>query len=194
MTDKHKLVKFHFYLLAIILVNFALSFWDLRLNQGFLFILKVALYTSGIVLFYRVIRPFKLISIYFSFYTISAICIGFFFLFGGMFLALLTSIFLYPISPNQFVYKTENIKIYSEFNGFLGTCCSYEVVETKLYIFEKKLGNISTIRPINRKNDKVFFQKNKIVHHYENVTYDTVLHKEIKKDTFEVYKLKRILL
>lgn len=188
--DKLKLTKFHFYLLAIVLVNFALSFWDLRLNQGFLFILKIALYTSGVILFFKTLRPFKFVSLYFSFYFISAICIGFFFLFGGMFLAVLSSIFLYPISPNQFAYKTKNIKLYSEFNGFLGNCCTYEVVETKLYIFEKKLGSIQTTTSINRKSDKVFFQKNEIIHNHENVRYDTILHKKIETDTIEVYKLK----
>ena len=138
-----------------------------RLNQNLTFILKVILYLTGLILFFVTLRPFKKIAIYYLFYVISSVFTGLFFLFGGIFLAILSSLVLYPIAPKQTEYKTETIKIYDRFQGFMARCCSYEVVEPKLYIFEKHLGYINIEKPIDADKDEFNFKSNTIIYKYK---------------------------
>ncbi|HRE58386.1 MAG TPA: hypothetical protein PLW09_11245 [Candidatus Kapabacteria bacterium] len=171
MTDlikKIKLEKWHFYLLGFILINFGIGIiTGYRLNQNLTFILKVILYLTGLVLFLTTIRQFKKTVIYYSFYAISGILTGLFFLFGGIFLAILSSLVLIPIFPKQTEYKTETINIYDRFQGFMARCCSYEVVEPKLFIFEKHLGFINIDRPIDADKDEFNLKNNTIIYKYE---------------------------
>jgi len=118
-------------------------------------------------MFLKTLRPFKKTAIYYSFYAISVVLTGLFFLFGGIFLAILSSLVLFPIVPKQTEYKTETIKIYDRFQGFMARCCSYEVVEPKLYIFEKHLGYINIEKPIDVDKDEFNFKNNKITYKYE---------------------------
>ncbi len=160
--------KWHFYLLGVIIINFGIGLiTGYRINQNLTFILKVILYLTGLILFLTTLRPFKKIAIYYSFYAISGILTGLFFLFGGILLAILSSLVLYPIVPKKTEYKTETIKIYDRFQGFMGRCCSYEVVEPKLYLFEKYLGYISIEKPINADKDEFSFKSNTIVYKYQ---------------------------
>lgn len=165
---KIKLEKWHFYLLGLVLINFGTGLiTGYRLNQNLSFTLKVILYLTGLILFLTTIKPFKKIAIYYSFYAISGILTGLFFLFGGIFLAILSSLVLYPIYPKETEYKTETIKIYDRFQGFMARCCSYEVVEPKLYIFEKHLGYINIEKPIDADKDEFSFKNNTIIYKYE---------------------------
>lgn len=171
MTDfinKIRLEKWHFYLLGFVLINFGIGLnTGYRLNQNLTFILKVILYLTGLILFLTTIKPFKKIAVYYSFYAISGIITGLFFLFGGIFLAILSSLVLIPIVPKQTEYKTETIIIYDRFQGFMARCCSFEAVEPKLYIFEKHLGYINIERPIDADKDEFSFKNNKIIYKYE---------------------------
>ena len=171
MTDlkiKFRLEKWHFYLLSLVLINFGTGLiTGYRLNQNLTFILKVILYLTGLIMFLKTLRPFKKTAIYYSFYAISVVLTGLFFLFGGIFLAILSSLVLFPIVPKQTEYKTETIKIYDRFQGFMARCCSYEVVEPKLYIFEKHLGYINIEKPIDVDKDEFNFKNNKITYKYE---------------------------
>ncbi|QGW28413.1 hypothetical protein [Phnomibacter ginsenosidimutans] len=171
MTDFIKIIKlekWHFYLLGLVLINFGTGLiTGYRLNQNLTFILKVILYLTALILFLTTIRPFKKIAIYYSFYAISGVLTGLFFLFGGIFLAILSSLVLIPIVPKQTEYKTETIKIYDRFQVFLARCCSYEVVEPKLYVFEKHLGYINIERPIDADKDEFSFKNNTIIYKYE---------------------------
>ena len=166
--NKIRLEKWHFYLLGLIFLNFATGLvTGYRLNQNLTFILKVILYLTGLILFLTTFRPFKKIAVYYSFYVISGVLTGLFYLFGGIFLAIISSIVLLPIVPKQTEYKTETIMIYDRFQGFMARCCSYEVVEPKLYIFEKHLGYINIDRPIDADKDEFNFNNNKIIYKYE---------------------------
>lgn len=165
---KIRLEKWHFYLLGTVLINFGIGLMTgYRLNQNLTFILKVILYLTGLILFLTTFRPFKKIAIYYSFYAISVVLTGLFFLFGGIFLAILSSLILFPIVPKQTEYKTETIKIYDRFQGFMARCCSYEVVEPKLFIFEKYLGYINIEKPIDPDKDEFNFINNKIIYKYK---------------------------
>jgi hypothetical protein len=173
----------HFYLLGLVLINFCIELiTGYRLNQDLIFTLKVILYLTGIILFFTTIRPFKKLAIYYSFYAISGILIGLFFLFGGIFLAILSTLVLIPIVPKQTEYKTETIKIYDRFQGFMASCCSYEVVEPKFLIFEKHLGFVNIDKTINANNDEFIFKNNRIIykHKLQNYGQTTV------KDTTEI--------
>ncbi len=141
----YRLIKWYFYLLAFLLLNWGIDiFTGYRLNQNVTFLFRIILYLSGIILFFKTLKPFKGISIYFSFYTISVLIIGLAFKPGGIFLAILVSILMYPIYPQQIEYETQAIRIYDRYQGVMSRCCSYEVIKPKLYIFEKYLGFINT--------------------------------------------------
>jgi hypothetical protein len=175
MTDfinKIKLEKWHFYLLGFVLINFGTGIiTGYKLNQSLTFILKVILYLTGLILFIKTLRPFKKIAVYYSFYAISVVLTGLFFLFGGIFFAVLSSLVLFPIVPKQIEYKTETIKIYDRFQGFMAHCCSYEVVEPKLYIFEKHLGYINIEKPIDADKDEFSLKNNRVIYKYELDNY-----------------------
>ena len=171
MTDLKntiRLEKCHFYLLGFVFLNFAIGqITGYSLNQNIIFILKVILYLTGLILFLMTIKPFKKKAIYYFFYTMPIVVIGLFILFQGIFLAMMSSVVLMPIIPKLTEYKTDKIKIYDRFQGFMAGCCSYEVVETKLYIFEKHLGYIKTEQTINGDKDEFKLENNMIVHKYQ---------------------------
>lgn len=137
------------------------------LNQNISFILKVILYLTGIILFLTTIRPFKKLAIYYSLYALAGVLTGLFALFGGVFLAILSSLVIFPIVPKQTAYKTETIRIYDRYQGFMARCCSYEVVEPKLFMFEKHLGYINIERPIDGDKDEFTFNGNTVIYIYE---------------------------
>ena len=61
------------------------------------------------------------------------------YLFGGIFLGIVNSIILYPVYPNEIKFQNDNYIVYSNFTGFLGKCCRYEITERKFLIFEEKI-------------------------------------------------------
>jgi hypothetical protein len=167
-TKKIRLEKWHFYLLGVVLLNFGLGLTTgYRLNQNLTFILKIILYLTGLILFLTTLRPIRKITIYYSAYAISVLLTGLFFMFGGILLAILSSIVLYPIAPKQTQYRTATIIIYDRFQGFMAPCCSYEVVEPELYIFEKHLGYINIKRSIEPERDEFVLKNNTIIYKYK---------------------------
>src|SRR5690606_16822029 len=119
-------------------------------------------------------------------YTISVVLSGLFFLFGGVFLAIMSSILLYPINPKQTEYKTETFKIYDRFQGFMARCCSYEVVEPNLFIFEKHLGFINIDKPIDADKDEFKLYNNTIIYKYEIENYEYKEQVKKTRDTTEI--------
>ena len=118
-------------------------------------------------LFLISLKPFKKRVIYYSFYIVSLGLLGLFMMFGGVFLAIVSSLALYPIYTKETKYQTETIKIYDRFQGFMGRCCTYEVVVPKRYLFEKHLGYIYIDKPINDKKDEFRLKNNSIIYKYE---------------------------
>jgi hypothetical protein len=141
-------------------------------------------------MFLTTIKPFKKIAVYYSFYAILRVVTGLFFLFGGISLAILSSLVLIPIFPKQTEYKTETIKIYDRFQGFMSRCCSYEVTEPKLYIFEKHLGYINIKKPINAEQDEFSLNNNTIIYKYEITNYNNQTKK--LQDTTEILNFTRL--
>jgi hypothetical protein len=186
---KSKVTKGHFWLLGIVLLNFVTELiTGYSLNQNLLFVLKVMLYLSGIGLFFSTLKRFELKTAYFSFYTISAVLAGLFFLLGGIFLAIITSILLYPIYPKELEYETNSIKIYGRYQGFMSRCCPYEVVAPKLFVFEKHLGYITISNSIDPDKDEFVFKDKKITYKHELISYDFDKQATKVRDTTEILK------
>lgn len=166
MSKIQKVVRLHFALLIFVLFNFALhSAIGFGINHNLVTAAKAILYLSGIFLFFASLRPFKAIAIYFSFFAMTPVVITLFYFVGGIFLALLSSIFLAPIMPLESEYSKDNVKIYSRFNGFLGRCCNYSVTQNTLYIFEMHKGDIDT-------DGSIDFQKSNITLEHDSIRID----------------------
>lgn len=147
---KSVLAWVHLCLLVFILLNFASQeLLGYRVHTGVIFYLKVLLYVSGILLFLKTLRPFKPVAVYFSYYALAPVIFSLFLIFGGISMALISSIAIYPISPKPLAYNDNTLKIYQSFSGFMGGCCQYEVVQPKVFLIEKFLGSIRTENPIN---------------------------------------------
>ena len=138
------ITKIHLYLLGFALFNFTLkNTIEISLNYDLAYFITLMVYTSGIILFFWNFKPFKKTTIYYSYYFITPILTLMFWLFGGIFSALLISIVLYPIYPNEIKAENEKIAFYTKYQGFMGMCCPYEVTEKKYWLLEKKIMDIN---------------------------------------------------
>lgn len=175
LNFNYKLKKWHFYLLILILSNFLLGvFTNYKLNSALLFFLKIILYLTGVMLFFESVKPFKKIAIYFSFYALSFFVLFVSFSLGGIFATILSSTLLYPIYPQGVKYETDEIIIYEKFQGVMSRCCTYEVVAPKLYFFEKYLGTIERVDPIDPTTDQFTLKNNKLVYKNAKSSQDTI--------------------
>lgn len=151
-----KVSSIHFLLLFIVLVNFIAHLaLGVGLNYRFIFVLKLIVYASGIVLFFLNLRPLKRIAWYFSFYIITPAVVVLLWLFHGIFLALLSSMLLFPLYPIAPVHKSDNVIVYDKFQGFMGPCCRYELTEKKYLIFEKEVGDLASDHSIDFEGTKL---------------------------------------
>lgn len=157
------LLKIHLALVIILIINFLCQTnFDISINRKILFGLKLIFYITGVLLFFKTIKPFKKISIYFSLYLVSPILIFIGWLFDGIFGAILGSIFLFFFAPNESLQKVETITIYRKFGGLLGGCCDYEFTKNEFLIFERKVAELNFERvnfdktPMMLKNDTLY--------------------------------------
>ena len=159
--QKNTLLKIHLTLVIFLIINFLCQTnFDISLNRKLLFGLKLIFYATGILLFFKTIKPFQKISIYFSLYLLYPLLIFIGWIVDGIFGAILGSIFLFFFAPSENLQKVENITIYKKFGGLLGRCCDYEFTKEELLIFERKVAELN----------------------FENVNFDRVP-MEIKNDT-----------
>jgi hypothetical protein len=163
-TTFYKIRNIHFALLLILLCHFGASILvGFGLNSGITMVLKGMLYLTGVVLFLTSLRPFKKITFYYLFYPMTSVILVLFYFLHGIFAALLSSIVLAPIMPLKADYNKDNIRIYSEFNGFLAPCCEYYVTEKSFYVFEKFKGTIYTEEVIDFDKANVVLKKDSIL-------------------------------
>ena len=114
-----------------------------------------------------------------------------FYLFGGLFLGLLTSLISYPIYPKEVKYAKEDLRIYNKFGGFIGACCKYEVAENKLIMFQKIYGEILLQGTIETENVEMKLVNNAIEYRYNVENYNPELQIEIKTDTLEKIEINK---
>ena len=139
MTLKQKLKQIHFSLLIFVLANFIIMlFLSTGLHVNVIFVLKVIIYLTGLVLFFMTIKPFKKQSLYFSIYLLSPLLIFISWLADGLFGAVLASIFLFIFYPPEKKFQDGDYVFYEKFQGFLGSCCTYDIVHNKFLILQTK--------------------------------------------------------
>ncbi len=122
---KTKLIKFHFIILLILVVNFFIGLvLNFELNNYVKIGLKILFYGSALVGFFICFKPFRLVTAYFSLYLF----------FPFAFLAVLgkngfmVAAFLLPLTNSFPLYENNNFQIYNHF-AIMGACCEYEVYE-----------------------------------------------------------------
>lgn len=164
MLNLQKITRLHFYLLGILLFNFALRHvTGFGLNIYLIDLLKGMLYLTGIILFLMNLKPLRIIAAYYFLYVLTPTVVAAFYLGGGIFLAIFSSLFLAPIMPVQPDYNDGNVKVYSEFNGFMGPCCGYYVTQNKLYAFEQFKGTIATYGYVDFRKAKITLENDSAV-------------------------------
>lgn len=164
----NRITQLHFYTLGCVLLNWGFKYiTDWSLHTTLVFAMKIIICVTGLFLFFRNLKPFTKVTLYFSYYFITLILLGLFWLFGGIFLGILSSIVLAPIAPKELQYEKDTIVVYDTFKGFLGACCTYEVVERKLGLFEKSYGEIQLDGPISEANSTITIVNDSIVHTYK---------------------------
>lgn len=145
--------RLHFYLLAFLLLQFLVGLISgYRLHQTIIFYLTLALYASGVALFFRNLFPFRWKVLYFVWYTLPVLCPFLMFALGGILVAIIVSLTLYPVYPKGIKYEQPKVRLYEKFQGFMSRCCHYEVVDPKAVIFEKYLGTIQILDGRSLKN------------------------------------------
>lgn len=170
MLNLQRIARIHFLLLAILLLNFVLrQVTGFGLNIYLIDLLKGILYLTGIILFLMSLKPFKLITTYYFLYILTPTIVTAFYLGGGIFLAIFSSLFLAPIMPVQPDYNDGNVKVYSEFNGFMGPCCGYDVVQNKLYAFEQFKGTIAAKGNIDFEKVRITLRNDSVLIHSDTV-------------------------
>lgn len=186
MNFKKTLLRVHLGTLIILLFSniiFNIVF-DVSLSSDLRFLLKILFYLSACVLFFYYVKPFKRKALYFGFYVLSPIFIFLSWLADGIFGGLLASIFLFFFGfPNDVKFENDQIQVKTKFQGFLGSCCSYEVIEKKYFLFEKKLAEFKIEKELDFNKSTFEIQKNKVKIHYTLEDYDMKENHSIEKDT-----------
>jgi hypothetical protein len=182
---KNNIYKFHFYLLIFLIAHLVVGkLIGYGFNQSIIFCLKIILFISGFVFFFWSLKPFKKRTIYFSYYFFTPVIAFFGYIFGGVFLVgILGSILLFPVYPKEKAFEKKDIIVYHKFQGFLGACCSYEIYQNKLGVFEKHL--------VDLKVDDTDFNKNQIFSDEESVKINYKVYdysNDTEKDTLLVFK------
>jgi hypothetical protein len=182
---KNNFYKFHFYLLTFLIAHFSVEkLIGYGLSQPIVFCFKIMLYITGFVVFFWSLKPFKKRAIYFSYYFFTPVVAFLGYIFGGVFLVgILGSILLFPVYPKEKAFEKKDIIVYHKFQGFLGACCSYEIYQNNLGVFEKHLVDI--------KVDDADFNKNQIFSDEESVKINYKVYdysNDIEKDTLLVFK------
>ncbi len=190
MKIKQIITKTHFYLLVFILLNLVFKLlMDFSLFSSITFVIKIIIYFTGIILFFYNIKPFKKVSFYFSYFVLTPLIAVLFWFFHGLFLGMLTSLFLFPITPNEILYEKANFKVYEIHNGFFGACCNYEIKEQKFFLFEKHLGVIKHEGTIDFKKFDLNVANDSIKMKMEEADYDYIINLEFKFDTIIIQKI-----
>lgn len=188
MTRK-RLLKLHFILFLLAILNTVLKLsLQLSLANSFELMLELSVVLTGIFLFFTSLKPFKWAGIYFSIYPLSLIVTSIGFALGGILSAILVSIILHPIYPNDLAYEKDNIRIYVPFEGALARCCPYLLVESRGIFFEKNYGEIPSQGPLDFEEINIVHNKNEIALTFEKKRYDELIKEFVEFDTTIIYQ------
>ncbi|MBD8491001.1 hypothetical protein IFO69_19770 [Echinicola sp. CAU 1574] len=110
------------------------------LGGNIAFGIKVLAVISGLILFFFYLKPFKKITLYFSIYPLIGVLSMLGLIFRGIVWALVLSVVLFPLIPDEKEFEENEIIISTPFQGFMAPCCPYEIKERQLLILEKNYG------------------------------------------------------
>lgn len=179
------MIRFHFIALTIAIMNFLFkNFTTYSLEGNIEFGIEILTAISGLTLFFFYLKPFKKINFYFSIYATVAFFLIVGLIFRGFFLGLVLSVLLFPLIPDDKEFEENGVIISTPFQGFMAACCSYQVKERQLIIFEKDYGkwDLEGEGPIDFKTVKINSSDDEI-----EITYSTnfdegvIKKKKIKK-------------
>ena len=180
------LIRIHLIILAIVILNALIkSLTAYSLEENIEFGVKILAVISGLILFFFYLKPFKKIDFYFSIYTAIAVILIIGLIFRGIFWALVLSVVLYPLVPDDKEFEENGIIISTPFQGFMASCCSYQIKERQLLMFEKDYGkwNLEGEGPVDFKAVKVNSYDDEI-----EIIYSTDFDRgEIKRKKIEKY-------
>lgn len=173
------LIRIHLTTFTIAILNALIKTLTAYSLEGDIeFGVKILIVVSGLILFFFYLKPFKKINFYFSIYaTITALLIlGL--IFRGIFWALVLSVVLFPLVPNDKEFEENGIIISTPFQGFMALCCSYQIKGRQLLIFEKDYGKweLEGEGPIDFETVKINSNDNEI-----EITYSTDFDKGVIK-------------
>ena len=132
------LIRIHLTVLTAAILNALInSLTTYSLEGNIEFGVKILAVISGLVLFFYYLKPFKKVSFYFSIYPIIGVLLILGLIFRGIFWALVLSVVLFPLIPDDKVFEENEIIISTPFQGFMARCCSYKIKERQLLIFER---------------------------------------------------------
>ncbi|TPG38795.1 hypothetical protein EAH81_15050 [Flavobacterium pectinovorum] len=181
---KKVFLKIHLASIILLLINFCIKIiFGLSLIGNLILLFKISLYTSGLLLFFLYLKPFKKLSFYFSLYVFSPILIGLSWLIDGISGAILGSLFLFFFVPSDVRFENNEIVINKKFGGLLGRCCDYEVVKKKMFLFEEKAAEFNFDKNIYLKKKDVQLRENYLEIHLVLKDYDLKEDQYIEKDT-----------
>jgi len=160
--------KVHIGLFVFLLVNlFLCGVFDIGIDNRLMLIVRVLTYTSGVLLFFFTIKNRSAITFYSSLYILSPIIVFFSWLADGILGALLGTVFFAFLAPPDIIVQNDNYQIRSQYTGFLGGCCSYSLYETKLPLFEKKIGEFRAERTSDEIADLRIYGGQAVVYYKE---------------------------
>lgn len=116
------------------------NFTTYSLEGNIEFGLEILTVISGLTLFFFYLKPFKKVNFYFSIYATVAFFLIIGLIFRGIFWGLVLSVLLFPIIPDDKEFEENGIIISTPFQGLMSSCCSYDIKERQLLIFEKNYG------------------------------------------------------
>ncbi|RKR10649.1 hypothetical protein C8C83_2327 [Flavobacterium sp. 90] len=181
---KKILLRTHLITLIILLINFIINVvFEIGLISNLRLVLKILFYASACILFFYNVKPFKKRALYFSVYIFSPFFIFIGWLIDGIFGAILGSVFLFFFVPNDTRFENDQIQINTKFQGFLGSCCKYEVIEKKYFLFERKIGEFQSEEDLYFKKEGVKIQENILQMHLVLKDYDQEKDRYFAKDT-----------
>lgn len=177
-------LRIHITTLIILLINVLINFiFEFSLINNLRQVLKVLFYTSACPLFFYYAKPFKKRALYFSFYVFSPFFIFISWLIDGIFGAVLSSIFLLFFLPNDTRFANNQIQINKKFEGLLGSCCKYEVIEKKFFVFERNIAEFQFEKNLYFKKNDSIIQDSILQMHLTLKDYDSEKDQYIAKDT-----------
>lgn len=136
-------LKLHIFALLILIVNWLFStYLDTSLYNSCVFAVKIFMIISGLALFFQNIRPVTTSVLYFVAYPILSVFFLIGLVFKGIFGALIMSVILLTIVPNNEIYEKDGVMISTIFQGFMGRCCKYQISERYFWAFENSYTTI----------------------------------------------------